>query len=84
MFMHIDKLVPFWHKFEDSTVVKTVLWNSHLFTKTHFHFLIFVVWAASQVQLQWIMMNLFFKINFYTHAAYTSAPDVLNWLDQLL
>ena len=36
IFEHIDKLVPFWHKFEDFTVVKTILWNSHLFTKLIF------------------------------------------------
>ena len=83
IFKHIDKHTLFWHKFEDSTVVKTILGNSHWFTKTHFQFLIIVVSAASQVQLQWIMTNLFFKINFCTHAAYTSAPDVLNWLDEL-
>jgi hypothetical protein len=49
---HTDKLIPFWHKFEDSTVVKTILWNTHWYAKTHFQFLIIVVSADSQVQLQ--------------------------------
>ena len=50
---------------------------------SHFHFLIIVVSVTSQVQLQWIMTHLFLKINFSTHAAFTSAPDVPGWMDQL-
>jgi hypothetical protein len=52
IFKHTDKFVPFWHKFEDFTVVKTVLWNSHLFTKLIFTSSLLWCQQPTQVQLQ--------------------------------
>lgn len=77
MFMHIDKLVPFWHKFEDycgqNHSLEFTSLHKDSFSLPHYCGVSRLPGAAS-VNYD----DLFFKINFYTHTAYTSAPDVLN------